>query len=311
MLRLPSMRGCLLVLGLASTLAVSACGGAGSTSTSSTGSAAAATGSSAAVGAGNGQVVTDYLGYVGGTAGAADPTKSPIGIGWVNIEGGTFGATPEATRAAQAAVRYVNEKLGGIGGHPLTLKVCTIASAEEEGQKCGQQLLNDSGVQAVAFGNVFMGDTSFNSVMNGQKPLIVGVATGQSVATAKNAFILFGDLTHVFAPWGTYARDVLHARTAAVIYTNVPGDKAAGAAVRKGLEDAGIKVTSVAFDLQATDLLGPVTAAGAQTADVIVPISQGNGCVGIAKALKQLGNTKPVAATPVCLSADVAAGPGR
>jgi branched-chain amino acid transport system substrate-binding protein len=255
-------------------------------------------------------VVTDYQSYVGGKAGAADTTKKPLGIGWVNIEGGSIGATPEATRAAQAAVKYVNEKLGGIGGHPLALSVCRITSAEEEGQKCGQQMLNDSSVQGVAFGNVFMGDTSFNAVVNGQKPLVVGVADGPSVATAKDAFILFGDLTHVFAPWGTYSRDVLHAKTAAVLYTNAPGDKAAGAAVRQGLEAAGIKVTAVGFDAQATDLIGPVTAAGAQKADVVVPIGTGQGCVALAKALKQLGVTKPIVATPVCLTADVAQGLG-
>lgn len=311
MSHLPASRRCVLALGVAASLALSACGNASTSSQPSAPAGAASSGASpSAVGAGNGQVVTDYLAYVGGKAGAADTTKSPIGIGWVNIEGGPIGSTPEATRAAQAAVTYANQKLGGIGGHPLALKVCTITSAEEEGQKCGQQLLNDSGVQAVAFGNVFMGDTSFNSVMNGQKPLIVGVADGPSVATAKNAFILFGDLTHVFAPWGTYSRDVLHAKTAAVVYTNAPGDKAAGAAVRKGLEAAGLKVTAVGFDPQATDLLGPVTAAGAQSADVIVPIGTGQGCVGIAKALKQLGVSKPVVATPVCLTADVAQGFG-
>jgi branched-chain amino acid transport system substrate-binding protein len=311
MSRLSGSRRRVLTLGLAATLAVSACGNASSSPPSSGAAGAPSSGAgSSTVGAGNGQVVTDYLSYVGGTAGAADPTKSPIGIGWVNIEGGSIGSTPEATRAAQAAVSYVNSKLGGIGGHPLALKVCTITSAEEEGQKCGQQLVNDSTVQAVAFGNVFLGDTSFNSVMNGQKPLLVGVADGPSVATAKNAFILFGDLTHVFASWGTYSRDVLHAKTAAVVYTNAPGDKAAGAAVRKGLEAAGIKVTAVGFDPQATDLLGPVTAAGAQTADVVVPIGTGQGCVGIAKALKQLGVSKPIVATPVCLTGDVAQGFG-
>jgi branched-chain amino acid transport system substrate-binding protein len=307
--RLPVSRRCALALGLAASLAVSACGGGSSAPTSSTVSPGSAPGS-AAVGAADAEAVTDYLSYVGGTAGAADPGAAPIGIGWVNVEGGAIGSTPEATRAAQAAVRYVNDNLGGIGGRPLELRVCTITSAEEEGQKCGQQLLNDPTVQAVAFGNVFLGDTSFNSVMNGQKPVIVGVATGPSVPTAKDAFILFGDLTHVFGPWGTYARDVLNARTAAVLYTNAPGDQAAGVAVRKGLEDAGITVTAVSFDAQATDLLGPVVAAGAQTADVIVPLAQGQGCVGIAKALTQLGVTKPVVATPVCLTPDVAQGLG-
>jgi branched-chain amino acid transport system substrate-binding protein len=253
--------------------------------------------------------VTDYVSYVGGKAGAADQSLSPIGIGWVNVEGGP-GGSPEATLGAKAAVRYVNEKLGGIGGHPLKLQVCTVASAEEEGQKCGQQLLNDSSVAAIGVGNLFIGDRSFTSVIAGQKPVLVGVATGPSLSTAKNTYALFGDLPHIFGAWATYARDVLHAKTVAVIHTNTQGDKVASSAVIAGLQSAGLTVKTVGFDAQATDLLGPVTAAGAQTADVIVPISIGAGCVGIAKALKQLGVRKPVVSTPICLTPDVAQGLG-
>jgi branched-chain amino acid transport system substrate-binding protein len=253
--------------------------------------------------------VSDYLAYTGGKAGAADTSKSPVTIGWVNVESSANGA-PEATRAAQAAVKYINSDLGGVGGHPLALKTCIIATAEEEGQRCGQQLLNDSAVKAVAFGNVYVGDQSFNAVLAGQKPVLVSVATGPSVTTAKNTYILFGDLSHVFGPWGTYSRDVLKARTASLLYTNTPTDKIAGEAVRKAMTDAGIKVKSVGFDPQATDLIGPATAAGVQTADVIVPISAGRGCVGIAKALTQLKVSKPVVSTPICLSADVAKGLG-
>jgi branched-chain amino acid transport system substrate-binding protein len=285
-----------------------ACGG--SSTTGSSGSQGAA-GPSATVSAGAAveDGVSDYLAYVGGTAGAADAAKSPVTIGWVNVESTANGA-PEATRAAQAAVTYVNTKLGGVGGHPLALKTCVIATAEEEGQRCGQQMLNDDSVSAVAFGNVYVGDQSFNSVLAGKKPVLVSVATGPSVTTAKDTFVLFGDLSHVFGPWGTYSRDVLKARTAALLYTNTATDKIAAEAVRKGLEAGGVTVKSVGFDPQATDLIGPVTAAGAQTADVIVPISAGRGCVGIAKALTQLRVTKPVVATPICLSADVAKGLG-
>ena len=127
-----------------------------------------------------GAVVTDYLGYVGGKAGAADPGRSPIGIGWVNVEGGP-GGSPEATLGARAAVKYVNDRLGGIGGHPLKLNVCTVVSAEEEGQKCGQQLLGAKEVSAIGVGNLYLGDASFNSVIAGKKPVLVGVATGPTM----------------------------------------------------------------------------------------------------------------------------------
>jgi branched-chain amino acid transport system substrate-binding protein len=304
---MPSIsRSHVLALAITASLGLSACS-ASTTATPSTGTASAA--QAAPAGDTPGSVVTNYLSYVGGKAGVADASLAPVGIGWVNVEGGP-GGTPEATLAAKAAVRYVNEKLGGIGGHPLQLQICTVVSAEEEGQKCGQQLLNDKKVSGIGVGNLFMGDNAFTSVIAGQKPVLVGVATGPAMSAAKNSYVLFGDLPHVFGTWGTYSRDVLHAKTAAVIHTNSPGDKIAGAAAVKGLESAGLKVKAVGFDPQASDLLGPVTAVGAQTADVIVPIAQGAGCVGIAKALKQLSISKPVVSTPICLTPDVAQGLG-
>ena len=42
----------------------------------------------------------------------------------------------------------------------------------------------------------------------------------------------------------------------------------------------------VGFAPNATDLAGPLTAAGAQNADMIVPQSNAAGCVNIAKALE-------------------------
>ncbi|MFC4464265.1 ABC transporter substrate-binding protein [Streptomyces xiangluensis] len=289
-------------------LGVAACSGSGTNAPSSTGASGGAS-SASADSRPVSDVVTDYLSYAGGKAGKADAGLEPVTLGWVNVEGGP-GGSPEATLGARAAVRYVNDRLGGIGGHPLKLNVCTVVSAEEEGQKCGQQLLGDKTVSAIGVGNLYLGDASFNSVIAGKKPVLVGVATGPTMPTAKNTFSTFGDLPHIFGTWGTYARDVLKAKTAAVIHTSTPGDKIASGAAVKGLKAAGLKVKSVGFDAQSTDLIGPVTAAGANTADVVVPISLGGGCVGIAKALKQLNVTKPVVSTPLCMSPDVAQGLG-
>ena len=67
----------------------------------------------------------------------------------------------------------------------------------------------------------------------------------------------------------------------------------------------------VGFAATATDLTGPLTAAGAQNADMIVPQTPANGCVAVAKALAQLGKSStPVVSNPLCLAPDVAAGLG-
>jgi branched-chain amino acid transport system substrate-binding protein len=244
------------------------------------------------------------LSYTGGKAGKADPALSPIAIGWVNAQGGPV-AFPEATNAAQAAANYVNAELGGVGGHPLQIHTCFIAQAEEEGQKCGQQLVADKAVDAVAFGAVVTGNQSFASVINGQKPVMIGVSVAPSDAKHSNYFLLYGSSTSVLGPWGTYGRDVLHAKTVAEIYPNQAGSTDAAAAMKAGLEKAGLKVKSVGYDPQATDLLGPLTAAGAQTADMVVPVTDAPGCINTAKALHSIGRTKNIVPPPLCLAAPV------
>jgi branched-chain amino acid transport system substrate-binding protein len=289
-------------------LIAAGCSGGGGSGTSAGGGGGAAGGGTASTSA-PAKPVTDYLSYVGGKAGPADTSQSPITVGWVNAQGGA-NEIPEATFAAQAAVKYVNTELGGIGGHPLALKTCFIASAEEEGQKCGQQLLNDAKVPVIVFGAVVTGNQALEATVDGKKPIMVGVSAAPSDSTAKNAYLLYGDQTHVLGPWGTYARDIVKAKTAAVVYPSQAGANTAAAAAKKGLEDAGITVKSVGYDPQATDLLGPLTAAGGQTADVVVPMTDAAGCVNLAKALKQIGSNKPVVSNPLCLSPQVAQGLG-
>ena len=112
------------------------------------------------------------LDYTGGRAGPADDTLEPIVIGYVNQEG-SVPAFPEATAGTEAAVEYVNRELGGIGGHPLQLKTCAV-QAEEDGQKCGTEMVNDAKVQVVLTGVLTAGNDSLYKVVVPKLPVIVG-----------------------------------------------------------------------------------------------------------------------------------------
>jgi branched-chain amino acid transport system substrate-binding protein len=258
------------------------------------------------------QSVTDYLKYIGGKAGKADQSLPPVSIGWVNQQGGQVEIGKFATNGAELAVKYVNEELGGIGGHPIQLKTCFIASAEEEGTTCGQKLAADASVSVIGMGGVAIGTQSFYSTIAGGKPVITGVAVTPVDAAQPNAAVLFGDATHVLGPFGTYARDVLHAKTAALVYPNEPGIIEGSKAIQKGLEAAGVQVKAVGYSSGQTDLIGPLTSAGAQTADMVIPYSSASGCVNLAKGLKQLAITdsKKIVSAPLCLNGQVIAGLG-
>jgi branched-chain amino acid transport system substrate-binding protein len=297
-----------LLAALAAMSGVAACGdeggdtaGGGATASTASPESATTAGDTTA-----GSAVTDYLKYTGGTKGGADPSKEKIFIGWVNQQGGPADIGPRATDGAQLAVKYVNEELGGVQGHPLELVTCYISTAEEQGQTCGQKLANDKRVDVVAVGGVSLGAHSLMSTIDAAKPMVYSVAAGPPDATNKNGYILFGDIIRVLPPMGTFAQQVLHTKTAGVIYPEAPGVSFAADALTSGYEAAGLEVKRVSFQPNATDLLGPLTAAGAQSADVVTPLVLPPQCVNAARSLEQADIKAPIVATPLCLNADVA-----
>src|SRR5262249_37354503 len=115
----------------------------------------------------------------------------------------------------------------------------------------------------------------------------------------------------VLGAGGRSAKRKLHARTAAVIYPQIPGIDVGAKVEKRSLESAGIETKLVGFDPNATDLTGPLTAAGAQTADMVVPQSNAAGCVNLAKKLQHLGGEgSKVVSNPLCLSGEVVQGLG-
>ncbi|MBO0805803.1 MAG: ABC transporter substrate-binding protein [Nocardiopsaceae bacterium] len=298
----------------AATLAAGCGSGSGS---SGAGGGASGAPSGVPTGAGSGglgsKAVTNYLSYTGGKAGPANKSLPPVTIGYVNQQGGPTVVGALATVGAQMAVNYVNAQLDGVDGHPVKLDTCFIASAEEEGTTCAQKFLADKKVDVIDMGGVAIGVQPFFNTLGGAKPVIDGVAATTTDAVQKNAVILFGDVTHVLGPFGTYATKVLHAKTAALVYPSDNAGIVAGAvAIKAALEKAGVTVKSVGYSESQTDLTSVLTAANAQTADMVIPYSDASGCVNLAKSLTQLGITDPrkIVSAPLCLNGQVAAGLG-
>ncbi|HEX6473034.1 MAG TPA: ABC transporter substrate-binding protein [Streptosporangiaceae bacterium] len=293
-------------------LVAAGCGGGGSGTPGAGATSGAAVTAVPGAGGAGAQSVTNYVSYTGGKAGKADPSLPPVYIGWVNQQGGQQVIGALATNGAQLAVKYINAELGGVDGHPVALKTCFIASAEEEGTTCGQRLAADKQVSVIDEGGVAIGVQSLYSTIGGAKPVIAGVAATPIDSVQKNSAILFGDVTHVLGPFGTYAKDVLHAKTAALIYPNTAGIIEGAKAISDSLQRAGVKVKKVGYSPSQTDLIGPLTSAGAQTADMVIPYSDASGCVNLAKGLKQLGinDAKKIVSAPLCLNSQVLEGLG-
>jgi branched-chain amino acid transport system substrate-binding protein len=245
------------------------------------------------------------------SSGAADQSKKPITFGYVNQEGGVP-SFPEATLGAEAAINYVNTRLGGVDGHPLKIVKCVVQT-EEDGQKCGTQMLNNPDIQAVMVGMLVVGGQSLYGVLNGQKPVLILNPLTQADYSAKNAYAFSGGVAAGYTAFGKFiGGDYLSPKpkSLAIVTTNNPAGIAAinGLVVptlkQLGLTD--IRIAQVSDTATGPDVVSAVQAAKADTADAVMISLQTSGCIAAYDALKSLNITKPVITTNLCYAKPVA-----
>lgn len=305
MRRYPLIKAVAAASVVAVTLLVAACGSTSQTKTAGT-AKVAATGTNTAASTSLDQAAVQFQSFVGGTAGSADASKSPVVFGFINDQGGVP-SFPEGSLAADAAVKLVNDKLGGIHGHPLQLSVCLVATGEAQGQSCAQQFRNNPAVVAVVEDSAVVGAQAFHNTLAGVIPTIIGSPNSTADATAKNSYPISAGVFGTSPGFVGYASHYLHAKTASLLYpADDPTGQLAAKQIKQGLEQAGIKVTVAGYQSNAPSLLGPVTASGAGHTDVVVTLFPSPPtCIAGAKALQTVVGSEPVLALGQCLAQPV------
>jgi branched-chain amino acid transport system substrate-binding protein len=244
--------------------------------------------------------------YTGGTAGAATGTD-PFVIGFVNQEGVTPGY-PEATIGVDAAVWYINNHLGGIGGRPIELARCIITK-EEDGQKCAQEMLANEQVSVVLTGAVIYGNQPFLDGLAGKKPVYIAnplttpeFLAGDAFAFTPGAPGVVGGLTVFIAKYlgEIEAKEI---KKVAVVYGDNPSGQVAYNVLTKPIfESLGLEVTGVAASdtAGATEMASLIQAAGAEDADVFYPLVTVGSCIAVYDALVTLEIETTVVTTGLC-----------
>ena len=241
------------------------------------------------------------------------PTSSlsPVTIGWVNEQGGPPSETfPQATLAAQATVKYINSQLGGVHGHPVQLSTCFIAAVEAQGTTCGDQMVNTKGVEVIAEGLDAVGNASMYGVLNGTIPTLVGVSADPADDTGKNVFELEGSGTSATVAFGPFLRSQYpNDKTIAIAYQNLPGAVPISQGIQKSAEAAGFTVTMIPYSSTATDLIAQATQM--EQAQITVPDCGFVDCPLMAKAMSEIGASKPALSVPLWTDLPGPALPGR
>lgn len=233
----------------------------------------------------------------------ADDELEPVVVAWVNAEGGTFGR-PWLTRVTRAGVKMLNERFGGIGGHPIELRECLIGSEEEEGQRCGQEFVNDDEVQLILQGDSATGGAAFQQAVNGKKPILGTVPYGPEFE-AENTYMLTGGGLALVSLY-TYGRDHFEAKTFGNLVVDTPLTRTISQTLVEAGERIDIKSERVFYPPGATELVGPLAAGNLGEKDVVFAGGTDPGaCIAQARALDQLGVKTPTMAMVSCLNDEV------
>ena len=199
----------------------------------------------------------DYQKYVGGK-GKAKANLAPVTIGYINGQGGPPNFNfPQATSVIRAGVKMVNAELGGVRGHPLRLSECFWAQAEEEGVRCGQQMVNDK-VNAIIYGFVTVGNQSIYATVKGPDPDRRSGDCQPGRPDGEERLLPEREPDER----ARTVRDVhaaISQERARPSRSSTPTTRARSRrrpALRKGLQQVGRKVTSIAVPPLSTDLLG-------------------------------------------------------
>ena len=224
----------------------------------------------------------------------------PIVVGLLNLESGpvTF---PEYRQAAEAAVKYINDYKGGIGGRPVQLETCATDGQPSTSGRCAGQIADKKPV--FILGGADTGAPGAYPVWKRANLAVVGGIPFTPVeSNAPNGVMFISVSIADNAAASKYAVEKLGVKKASVIYTDDTQGKFTGLAVIAGvLKSQGVDVKTVPLAPNAADF-SSVAASAIENQPDMVYVNSPNACPGVLKALKSVGNQAKIFGIDPCTS---------
>jgi branched-chain amino acid transport system substrate-binding protein len=242
----------------------------------------------------------------GGSGGGKPASGEPILIGLINQEGVSCCSTPGLREGTEAAVKYINAELNGVGGRPIKLQTCITNSSPESSASCANQMVEHK-VVAVRGGVDFGTAASLPILHAAGIPYVGGSPLLSAEFTSQGVFALDpGGLGN--AGSAVYIADKLKAKRVAILHTDGPGRQLAENFVKqpllnRGIAAANIKMTAEKVD--AADVSAAVAAASQGNPDAIVVVFPPPSCARVMQAAAALGVKTPMFYIGLCADPEV------
>jgi branched-chain amino acid transport system substrate-binding protein len=234
-------------------------------------------------------------------------TGTPVTIGFITDGRGQTIDDSSDVPAAQAAVDYANDYLGGIAGHPIKLAVCDDNQTPSGTTDCDNQMIADKVP-------IVLNDVTANAepLIDGLKaagiPLMLFGTSDSTTLSSNLAYVLTNGLAADFAAPAEIGK-LAGAKRAAVFVIDVPG--ASGPVKQLSpviFKNAGIDTVDVVPIAPGTaDMTPQVQAELTKNPGVVQVFGDVTFCTSALKALKTLGYSKPIVLIAQCIDASSAA----
>ncbi|QGP88180.1 ABC transporter substrate-binding protein [Gordonia sp. 135] len=211
-------------------------------------------------------------------------TGDPIKIGFITPEGGAV-TTPMVREGGEAAVEYLNNNGGGIGGHKIDLVVCKQQEEPASATKCANQMIEEK-VSVVVSPLGAQGAVMLPIVAGAGIPYVAQAPVSQAEMATPGSFMLSGGIVAVLAGQAaTAAKDGLKKVTLII------GDSGDAAASVKALgepmfKQANVELNVVTIPVGAADLTPQITAGLADNPDAVTVLGDTRQCISVLKTLQ-------------------------
>ncbi|MCW2546282.1 MAG: hypothetical protein JWN96_742 [Mycobacterium sp.] len=216
-------------------------------------------------------------------------TGTPIKIALMVDAGGTAVNEPETGEAAVAAVKYANDNLGGIAGHPIDIVLnCQTKEDPATARDCANQAVAAK-VDAVVVTTTAQGDQMAPVITKAGIPYVSASGAAASELTSPNAYMFTAGFPGVLLGWAAYAKQNGY-KSLTVFPTGSPA-VVAGVSAFGGpaFKAAGIALNTVPIPTGTPDATPQVSAGLKGNPGAIGIVGDQTECTAVLKALSTVG----------------------
>ncbi|GAB2872569.1 ABC transporter substrate-binding protein [Nocardioides pacificus] len=221
---------------------------------------------------------------------AVEATGEPIRVGWLNPSEGAY-SQPGVQTGGEAALDYVNTKMGGAGGRPIEVVECDTDATPEAAQACANTFVEE-GVVAVLDGYNTSSSAALPALTSAKIPLVGMIPFDSVTGSAAENRVFFAAPQASFLVGALQAFQAEGKESATLVLVDLPSSHQTIDKVLKPVGEAlGIEVKGLYYSPTNPNFSAIASTIVSTNPDVGGLIASPNEatCTQLVQSLRQLG----------------------